>query len=409
MRCLGAQDYDVGVLYNSRLSAAVWSRCAARSYRAPRENDSAAFLDRLMEIGAKRPGQILLASSDETAWLYAENAALLSSRFVVRQPPVETFRRILDKSRLAEAAAKVGVATPPTWSAPEGDDLPELARSLPYPILIKPRTHVRRVENSKGVIVQSDAELRRELDGFVTRERASGAEEAGRPLLQQLIRARPGPISISGFLDSSGDHFVTRRCVKVFQRLNSTGVGICFEALPADEELAEAVRRLCGELGYFGLFEAEFLPMDGRWALIDFNPRLFNQVALDVRREMPLPLLACLDALGDRRGLRAALDRACAYDQSQSATIVDRFTLGATLLVQAARGAHGRAERDKWKSWIRMHAPHMVDFVADRHDSLPAVVHAVSETRLGVRALPRLLRERPGAAAKFSATTEKTI
>ena len=101
--------------------------------------------------------------------------------------------------------------------------------------------------------------------------------------------------------------------MKVFQRLNSTGVGLCFEALPADEDLSEATRRLCRELGYFGLFEAEFLPMDGRWALIDFNPRLFNQVALDIRREMPLPLLACLDAVGDRHGLREAVDRARAY------------------------------------------------------------------------------------------------
>lgn len=273
-----------------------------------------------MDIGARRPGQILLATSDETAWLYAENASRLSSRFIVHQPPVETIRRILDKSQLAAAAAKVGVATPPTWSPPEGQDVAELARSLPYPILIKPRTHVQRADNSKGVIVQSDAELTRELDNFLRRERdadPNGSEATGRtqPLLQRLIRGRSGPVSITGFLDRTGECFVTRRCVKVFQRLNSTGVGLCFEALPADEDLSEATRRLCRELGYFGLFEAEFLPMDGCWALIDFNPRLFNQVALDIHREMPLPLLACLDAIGDRRGLREAVDRARAYDE----------------------------------------------------------------------------------------------
>ena len=363
-----------------------------------------------MEIGAERPGQILLASSDETAWLYAEDASTLSSRFVVHQPPVETFRRILDKSQLAVAAAKVGVATPPTWSAPEGQELAELARSLAYPILIKPRTHVQRVENAKGIIVQSDMELMRALDNFLRRERASSAKEAARPLLQRLVRSRSGPISITGFLDRAGDCFVTRRCVKVFQRLSATGVGLCFEAMPPDEELSEAVRRLCGELGYFGLFEAEFLAMDGRWALIDFNPRLFNQVALDIYRDMPLPLLACLDAVGDRRGLREAVDRARAYDQFRPATIQDKFTLRATLLAKAMRGANGRAERDKWKRWMRTHAPHMVDFVADRRDRLPAIVHALSETYLGLRALPRFFRETAGsAAAKPSVTVEKTI
>ena len=415
VRCLGAHDYDVGVLYNSRLSAAVWSRYAARSYQVPRENETASFLERLMDIGAKRPGQILLATSDETAWLYAENAAALSSRFVLCQPPAETFRRILDKGQLAAAAAKVGIATPPAWSALEGQEMAELARSLPYPILIKPRTHVQRVDNFKGVIVQSDAELVRELGDFLRRESRAfrnGSKDMGqtRPLLQQLIRSRSGPISITGFLDRAGEHFVTRRCEKVFQRLSSIGVGLCFEALPPDEELSEAIRRLCGELGYFGLFEAEFLPMDGRWALIDFNPRLFNQVALDIYREMPLPLMACLDAVGDRRGLREAVDRARAYDQSQPATIQDGFTLRATLLAQAMRGAQGRAERDRWKIWMRTHAPHMVDFAADPQDRLPAIVHALSETYLGLRALPRFFRETPkSAAAEFSITAEKTI
>jgi predicted ATP-grasp superfamily ATP-dependent carboligase len=410
VRSLGARDYDVGVLYNSPLSAAVWSRHVARSYRTPRENETELFLERLMEIGARRPGQILLASSDETAWLYAESAAMLSSRFIVHQPPVETLRRILDKSQLAIAAARVGMATPPTWSAPVGRELAELARSLPYPILIKPRTHVQRVENSKGVIVHSGPELMRALDNFIRREKAPGAKQPARPLLQRLIRSRSGPVSITGFLDRAGDCFVTRRCVKVFQRLSSTGVGLCFEALPPDEDLSEAVRRLCGELGFFGLFEAEFLPMDGRWALIDFNPRLFNQVALDIYRDMPLPLLACLDAVGDRRGLREAVDRARAYDQSQAATIHDRFTLRATLLAKAIRGANGRAERDKWKRWIRMHASHMVDFVADRRDRFPGAVHVLSESYLGLRALPRFLRETAeSAAARLTITAEKTI
>jgi hypothetical protein len=419
VRCLGAHGFDVDVLYHSWLSAAGWSRYVARRHRAPRETDSAAFLERLMDVGAARPGRILLPTSDETAWLYAENAATLSSRFVVSQPPIETFRRILDKDRLAAAAARVGVATPPTWSAPSESDISELAPSLPYPILIKPRTHVQRVENSKGIIVQSAAELMRELPNFLKRE--NGERENGsrgraarpsqpRPLLQRWIRSRQAPVSITGFLDRAGDHFVTRRCVKVFQRLTSTGVGLCFEALEPDEELSEAVRRLCGELEYFGLFEAEFLAMDGRWALIDFNPRLFNQVALDIHRALPLPLLACLDALDDRRGLREAVDRARAYDQSQPATIKDGFTLRATLLAQALRGAQGRAERNRWREWMRTHAPYSVDFAADRRDKLPAVAHALSETYLGLRALPRFFGKESGSAASaFPVTVEKAI
>ena len=103
---------------------------------------------------------------------------------------------------------------------------------------------------------------------------------------------------------------------KVFQRSQPVGVGVCFESLPTDPVLSNAVRRLCRELGYFGIFEVEFLWFDGRWAAIDFNPRLFNQIGMDIRRGMPLPLLACLDAAGETAALRDAVAKAQAEDEA---------------------------------------------------------------------------------------------
>jgi D-aspartate ligase len=136
------------------------------------------------------------------------------------------------------------------------------------------------------------------------------------------------------------------------------------------------------------------LCMDGRWALIDFNPRLFNQIGLDIYRQMPLPLLACLDAFGDHRGLNEAVGRALAYDQSQPAIIQDGYTLRAVLLAQAFVSASGRAQRNDWNAYMKRHASHAVDFAADGRDRLPALIHAISETLLGLRAIPRFLRAR---------------
>ena len=86
-------------------------------------------------------------------------------------------------------------------------------------------------------------------------------------------------------------------------------------------------------LGYFGIFEVEFLWFDGRWAAIDFNPRLFNQIGMDIRRGMPLPLLACLDAAGETALLREAVAKAQEEDDEQT-VFCDRFTLRAILLAQ---------------------------------------------------------------------------
>jgi D-aspartate ligase len=77
VRHLAAHDIDVRVVSSHRLGAAAWSRHAARAYSAPPENESQRFIERLLAIGAADPGQILLPTSDETAWLYMENADLL--------------------------------------------------------------------------------------------------------------------------------------------------------------------------------------------------------------------------------------------------------------------------------------------------------------------------------------------
>ena len=55
-----------------------------------------------------------------------------------------------------------------------------------------------------------------------------------------------------------------RGAKKVLQRMPPVGIGVCFEAVPLDDILVEAIRRLCREVGYFGVFEIEFLRLD-RW------------------------------------------------------------------------------------------------------------------------------------------------
>jgi D-aspartate ligase len=195
--------------------------------------------------------------------------------------------------------------------------------------------------------------------------------------------------------------FVSRDATKVFQRSQPVGVGVCFEARPQSIALSDAVRRLCRELGYFGIFEVEFLWLDGRWAAIDFNPRLFNQVGMDIRRGMPLPLFACLDAAGEFSALREAVQQA-KLDLDQEATFCDRFTLSAIILAQTLTGRIAASDRTYWREWTKTHAGHAVDFVADKGDYVPELVHLLSELYLGLKSFPRFLRSTPRASTRLS-------
>ncbi|CAL78545.1 conserved hypothetical protein [Bradyrhizobium sp. ORS 278] len=409
VRNLGAQGFDVDVVSSDRLGAAAWSRYTKRRFSAPPESDSERFLERLLAIGQSSPGRILLPTSDETAWIYAENAPRLQRHFRLYHPPISSLRRILDKKLFSESAAGVGLTVLPSWDPTSLDELAELAPTLPFPVLIKPRTHVHRVRNDKGVVVDTPQDLILQYRRFLDREQPRTVDtpllpDAKRPLLQKFVRiGAEGVLSITGFIDRSGELFVTRAAKKVLQRSQPIGVGVCFEAQPSPENLPARVRDLCRELDYFGLFEAEFVSFDGRWAIIDFNPRMFSQVGMDIRRGMPLPLFVCLDAIGDTEALRREVARAQTLDDQQ-AVFRDRFTLRAILLAQTLTARISREELAKWRRWLKQHAGHAVDFAADRDDRVPGIVHAFSELYLGLRSLPRFLR----AKAANGMTTTKT-
>jgi predicted ATP-grasp superfamily ATP-dependent carboligase len=407
VRHLGANGFDVGVVSSYRLRAAAWSHYAARTYSAPPEAESQRFLERLLAIGASDPGQILLPTSDETAWLYTLNATELGRYFRLVQPSIAVLLKILDKKLFADAAIRAGLAVLPSWDPRNIDDVAELAPTLPYPILIKPRTHVHRLRNDKGIVVHSASELNNEYQRFIDREQARAGDDpllsdANLPILQQFVRVgSEGVHSITGFVDRTGELFVTRDATKVFQRSQPVGVGVCFESRPLSPALSDAVRNLCRELGYFGIFEVEFLWFEGRWVAIDFNPRLFNQIGMDIRRGMPLPLFACLDALGETEALREAVAKAQAAHNEQ-AVFCDRFTLRAILLAQTMTGRISPEDRTYWQGWMKLNAAHAVDFAADEGDSIPGFIHVLSEIYLGLKSIPRFLRSTPRASTQKS-------
>ena len=79
--------------------------------------------------------------------------------------------------------------------------------------------------------------------------------------------------------------------------------------------------------GYFGMFEAEFIRLPGRSLLIDINGRLYNQLAFDVARGLPLPTLFYQGALGNDEAVAAATVAAAGADSTGPQAFSNRSRL----------------------------------------------------------------------------------
>jgi D-aspartate ligase len=253
-------------------------------------------------------------------------------------------------------------------------------------VLLKPRTQVFLQSGIKGFIAHDRGELASELARYrqlvafhpVLTERHPDIAE---PMVQEYLEAAETSIfSVSGFVAEDGS-FVSRAAMKVLQRPRKVGIGLCFEGRAADEELAGKLAALCRKIGYFGAFESEFIVSGERRLLIDFNPRFYSQMAFDIARGLPIPMLVWHAARGDRARLAEALEAARAWRGAGGEVYCHKTMLDLVLTLQSISGQMSRRDVRQWRNWYREHRPVATDAVRDPDDRVPALVDAAAWAR----------------------------
>lgn len=382
VRCLGRAGVHVAVADETRSARALWSRYVKERGTHPPIYEVPAFLAWLAEFAEAHPKTVLYPTNDHLAWLFAAEKDALSS-FLLYEPGEETILRLLDKKLLSDACAKVGIDVPATLYADTDPALLGLAKDARFPLLIKPRTQVFLEGGIKGAMVARLADLPAELARYKALVRYNKVlterhPDIDRPLLQEYLTAAETSISsISGFVDRDG-RLVARAAMKVLQRPRKVGIGLCFESRELEADLSTKLQALCREVGYFGAFEAEFIADGDRRLLIDFNPRYYSQMAFDVARGLPIPLLVHYAARGEEAALASELSRAAAWTANGGERYCHKLMLDMVLVLQGASGQLSMSEVRGWRQWFADHERHATDAVRDPGDKLPAVLDAAS-------------------------------
>jgi D-aspartate ligase len=368
-----------------------YSRHTAQHVKCPSFDDTSEWIDWLISLGQQGPRCAVYATSDAVSFALARHKNEIAKYFYLYQPDIETILNVLDKKRLLQCARDAGLGAPDTWLPKSAEEAGQIATELGIPLLLKPRSQLAHRQMTKPRIVSANPTMVRDLFTKFEEDAAWDSEflrivpDAKSPMIQRFYPASVGAVySLSGFRDQNG-RTVFRAARKTLQIPFQTGTGICFEPVALERELAERTELLCERIGYYGVFELEFIREDQDFMLIDFNGRFYGQLAYDVGRGMDLPRLAYEAATGGTSDFARVFADSSESDESNSVAYCYRLELKLTGRLCRLFGKMGKEEWRQWQQWHNGKFRSVVDAVADPADPIPGVVDVLQYVTRAMR------------------------
>jgi D-aspartate ligase len=393
VRSLGRAGVKVVTVDPSMICHSRYSRYSSQHLTCPAFEESGAWAEWLLRNARIGQRRAIYATSDAVSFALARYRNELSADFELYQPGLDTIMSILDKGLLMQNAHAVGMDTPPTWFPQNSAEAAKIAKDTGEAVLIKPRSQLAQRTKSKGSIVESRGPRLQSLFDSYIKDQSANSEFAKQypmtmtpPLIQQYYpQAVENVYSLSGFREKIGGGMIMRAARKILQHPRGIGIGLCFEPAPVDPLLAERTKRLCERIGYYGVFELEFIFAEGKAMLIDFNGRFYHQIAFDIARGMELPALAYAAATNDQAEVTRLMAYGCSENHEDVAGFCNRFVLATMVKMQRILRTMSRKDATRWLDWSRgAHGP-MIDAVKDPDDALPAFVDVAQYLRHALR------------------------
>jgi D-aspartate ligase len=256
--------------------------------------DPETLVDLLAEVAERLPDPtIVVPTDDEAAVLVAEHRDALDPRLATPAVPCTLPRRLASKRGLYEECVRFGVPSPYTVFCDSPDMLETIAGDMEFPVVAKntePWVRVRAPVVHGTTVIESPAEL------LALREHWSTGASV---LVQEYIPMRVGTDWIlHAYSGAEPAAEVAFTGVKYRSWPPQRGV-TTYGRLTMNEELLEIGTRFFRDVGYRGISDLDwrFDVRDGKYKLVDFNPRLGGQFrlfetdsGLDVVRAMHLDL-----------------------------------------------------------------------------------------------------------------------
>jgi D-aspartate ligase len=230
---------------------------------------------------------------DEHLNAIARHADRLAAAYRFPFPSWDVLERVQRKRHQLEAAERIGFPVPKHAHAGSAEEARAAAADLGLPVFLKP----------------SDLAFKRELGRQAFRcfsldevEAAYARMEPFAPIVQETIPGGDEELyTLGSYLAVDGTPLGLFCGRKLRQTLPWMGSARTGEALWVDE-VVDSGLRLLEELRFHGISQVEVKrdPRDGRFKLMEVNPRLWQWHGLAAACGVDLPLIAYRDLVGER-------------------------------------------------------------------------------------------------------------
>jgi D-aspartate ligase len=268
-RALHRQGVEVHVLTSPEYSYVVASRGVHGTMLPDPLDDPAAWLDALSELGTDGGGVVLSGSDSATEWLTEQRERLPGSlRSFESSDGVHT--ALMDKQRLYQMAASIGVRVPRFSHVRDRGDLMALLPDVRYPRVLKARLgHTAKVRAGFGTVLVG---TRRDL-----LERAALLFDHDIDfMLTDVVPGREHRLEAAVTVRrDDGSYALEYGRRKIRQWPLDYGVGSLNQSAPVPGTM-DLSRRLLAHAGYRGIasFETKRNARDGELYLIEVNVRI---------------------------------------------------------------------------------------------------------------------------------------
>jgi predicted ATP-grasp superfamily ATP-dependent carboligase len=280
IRSLGRLGVPMYAITEDRFTPAGVSRYVTRAFVWPTTGleSPERLVEGLLRIGRRigRP-TVLIPTDEEAAVLVAEHAAPLTEAGF-RTPPVDPAlpRRLASKQGLYELCLAHGVPAPRSAFPESPAEIAEFAETARFPVVAKNR---EAFERRRRPAVPGTTRIAgpRELLALAR----EWGERPGVILQEYLPREQAEDWIVHGYFDAERTPRALFTGVKVRSWPPHAGMTACAYVVP-NPELAALAERFVRRIGFSGIVDLDvrFDRRDGRYKLLDFNPRMGAQFRL---------------------------------------------------------------------------------------------------------------------------------